>query len=385
MKKRLTETNVRTLPLKPKRYHCWDFGTDAAQGLGVLVSPNGIRTYRAVYYYPSSRKAFAMKLGRVGEMSLEEARDKTREIRGLARKGHDPRKGDPARSDNFKTTIEIWTEKEQIGRKQARSALETQSFVLNACKGWHGRPVGAIMYHEIEELLFVKRDIAPYSANRLHGALATFFRWCLRTHRITVNPMAAMPKPWEGATTRKRDWFKGDAADEVVRNLWKFADKLGGDDELFLKLLIITGKRKGAIKGMAWEQISNDWFWTPPPGSKTKRNHAIPLPTLAQTVLGKHQKSGSVIHRVDRNLQGKIRKALKLDDFIFHGLRHIVETRLGDLKVPWYVRDMLLDHAPLRGAGRGYDHGNNRDVMAEALETWCGHITKLVQSKPRRL
>lgn len=379
MKKKLTEANVLTLPTRSKPYHVHDFGSEAAHGLSVLVSPNGIRTFRATYYFPGSRKGRAVKLGRVGEMTLDAAREKTRAVRGLARRGLDPRKGDPAKSDNFKTAVEIWTEREQIGRKGNRSAEQCSGFLLSACRGWHGRPIGAILYHEIEELLHFKRDVAPYSANRLHAHLATFFRWCKRTHRIAVNPMAEMPKPWNGGKPRQLDWFSGEGADEVVRGLWTLADQLGGDDAAFIKLLVITGKRKNAVKGMALEQIVNH-FWTPPPGSKTKRNHPIPLPKLAQRIMGKG-KAGPIIKRVDPALQSKVRKALKLENFIWHGVRHIVESKLAELKVPFHIRDLLLDHAPVRGAGRGYDHHSYEQEMLEALERWCGHIEQLVTPK----
>lgn len=382
MKKHLTSANVLTLPTKRAAYHCWDTGSDSAKGLAVLVSPNGVRTYRAVYYYPGSAKPHAFKLGRVGEMSLDDAREKTREVRGLARKGLDPKAGDPARSGDFKSAINVWTQKEQLGRKQARSAHSTEGFVLSATRAWHARPIASIRDTEIEELLHVKREVAPYSANRLHAHLATFFKWALRTKRIAVNPMAVMPRPWEGGKPRAYDWFKGEAADKVVRELWLLAGELGGDDEMYIKLMVITGKRKNAVLKMAWEQIVNN-FWAPIPGSKTKRNHAIPLPKLAMRILGKPKKTGQVMYVREGKLKMLVRQRLKLDSFIWHGVRHIVETKLAELRVPYHIRDLLLDHAPMRGAGRGYDHYVPREEMLEALERWCAHILK-VTGRPRR-
>lgn len=380
-KKRLTQTNVTTLPTKSLPYQVWDYGTEAAQGLGVLVSPNGVRTYRAIYYYPGSSKPLAIKLGRVGEMSLDNARERTREIRGLARRGLDPKKGDPARSSNFKSAVEHWTEKEQVGRKQVRSSEQTMNFLLGSTRAWHARPVASIRKGEIEELLDTKRDQAAYAANRLHAHLSTFFKWCLRTERISINPMAAMPRPWDGAKPRDREWFKNEAADQVVQGLWKLADEIGGHDERFIKLLVITGKRRNAIETMLWEHVDRTWWWTPPPGSKSKRCHPIPLPKLAQRLLGKHQKVGLVVGRPSSGLKAVVRRELDLPDFIFHGVRHIVETKLGELKVPFHIRDLLLDHAPMRGAGRGYDHHSYKDEMLEALERWSSHIEALVAPK----
>lgn len=381
-RKRFTPTNVLTLPTKARPYQVWDHGTDAAQGLGVLVSPNGIRTFRAVYYYPGSSKSYAMKLGRVGELALDDARERTREVRGLARKGLDPKQGDPARSADFKGAVKDWTRLEQIGRKRNKSAEESEAFILHSTKGWHVRPVAAIRKGEIEELLHIKRDMGHgYAANRLHAHLLTFFRWCVRTDRIAINPMAEMPKPWNGAKRRDREWFKREKADDMIRTLWRIADAEDDDEGRFVKLLLITGKRKEAIASMSWEQIMNDWTWEPIVGNKRKRCHAIPLPSLAQKVLGKRKRSGLVMPDVRQGrLIGLIRRESGVEDFILHGVRHIVETKLAELKVPSDFRDMVLDHAPVRGAGKDYDHHEYRDEVLAALETWCAHLEKVVRA-----
>ena len=74
-----------------------------------------------------------------------------------------------------------------------------------------------------------------------------------------------------------------------------------------------------------------------------------------------------------------------VDDFFFHGLRHTLETRLAEFRVPPHIRDLLLDHAPARGAGEGYDHHHYRDEMAEALELWAAHIEKVISPKGARV
>ena len=38
------------------------------------------------------------------------------------------------------------------------------------------------------------------------------------------------------------------------------------NEEKFVKLLILTGKRRNAVQGMRWEQLDGDWYWTPPKG-----------------------------------------------------------------------------------------------------------------------
>ena len=78
-RRKLTDRNVLTLPIKTKPYHVWD---ERQEGLGVLVRPSGIRTYRCAWNYPNGpTKVFA--LGRVEDISLDEARRRCAEARRL--------------------------------------------------------------------------------------------------------------------------------------------------------------------------------------------------------------------------------------------------------------------------------------------------------------
>jgi integrase len=379
-RKRLTETSVFNLPTRRVQYRVWDSGPNSARGLFILIQPSGTRTYHVLFRFKSSPKEHTLALGRVGEATLEEARDKALEARRKAARGDDPRVSDA--SDTFKAIVEKWTTNEQQGRKECVSAERTLTFVLSNTKRWHDRPIGSLRYGEIDDLLSAKRKSSPYACNRLHAHLMTMFRWTVRTKRIPVNPISDMPKPWLGEKPRQRDWFKGEKADGVIVALWRYADQVGGIHGKFIKLLVITGKRRVAVETMRWDHISSDWYWSPTLGSKGKRCHAIPLPKLAQRILSPRQDIGRVL---DGNVSPAwmvldVRKMIEVEDFIWHGCRHIVETKLGELKVPPHVRDMLLDHAPLRGSGGNYDHGTYRDECLAALELWCSHIEGLLAS-----
>ena len=48
--------------------------------------------------------------------------------------------------------------------------------------------------------------------------------------------------------------------------------------------------------------------------------------------------------------------------------------------IPPYLRDMLLDHAPQRGSGKGYDHHDYIPEMREAMELWAREIKRLTSS-----
>lgn len=388
-RRRLDESNVLGLLLpkhgeSPKRY--WDAGTDAVRGLCVLVHPTGTRSYVVHWRYQGSTREQNKKLGRVGEMSLEEARTEALKLRSIVRKGEDPRHSNPLNSDNYKAAVELWT-KDQRDAKLRTSADLTCTFLLARTRRWHDRPVATIQPAEIAQLLLDVRDGtkkrrgAPYSAIRLHAHFKTFFLWCAKKRLIAENPAQYIDTPWTGAKRRERAWFSGEQADEAIAKLWRCADELGGKRGRFLKLTLCTGKRRAIVETMRWEHIDRAWVWTPPKGSKSKRNHAIPLPKLAQQLLGERKLSGRVIPPIcPVTLANNVRKMTGIDDFLFHGIRHIVESKLAELRVSSDLRDLLLDHAPRRGAGAGYDHHNYMDEMREALTLWSAHIERVTKA-----
>jgi integrase len=408
----LTEENVLTLQLKRRQYVVWDRGNGRGSepcqvGLSVLVSPGATRTYRSTFYFPpdhpkgSNRKGgrvgHTRKLGRVGELTLKQAREQCARDRVDAKNGIDPRERATS-SDRYLDAVMDYIAREQIGKRGNISHAEVKR-ILESCTAWHQRPVATITPQEIHEALEKVRDGSnvdgtiqrprPYLANALHTRLRTFFDWCAKPTigKLATSPMVGIDKPWNGAKPRDREWFKSTAGDQAIRSLWSAADKLDAIEGAYLKMLLLTAKRKSALAKMRWERIDADWFWDAPPSErKNKRLHGIPLPSLAQRVLHPRKSTGFVFPgdhdghlRVNGDmLQKRIIKASGFEDFFFHGVRHLAETKMAELRIAAHIRDVLFDHAPVRGTGKSYDHHDYRDDMLAALETWAGHIERLV-------
>ncbi|MDP2410074.1 MAG: integrase arm-type DNA-binding domain-containing protein [Pseudolabrys sp.] len=399
LRKKFTDRNVMTLRSEAKQYMVWDMGTGAVKGLGILVSPQGTKSYRSYWYYEGSSKAHSRTIGRVGRMSLKAARAQCLADQTSAEQGINPAASDATKSDKFASLVEEFVQREQIGRKENVSADETRRVLLRDCADWHDRPVATIKPTEIQHRLELVRKgdgkklkARPYLANALYGRLNTFFAWCAKPMigKIRSSPMVGIDKPWDGAKRRERDWFnEGAPSDNAVKAIWSAAEKIGGTEGAYLKVLLLTGKRKSALANMKWQEVDENWYWNAPkPTKKYKRLHGIPLPKLAQRILHPRKASGYVFPGKDNGhiyvngspLQSKIIRASGMEDFFFHGIRHVIETKLGsDVKVLPHVRDLLLDHAPSRGSGANYDHGAYKSEMLAALELWADYVEKLVQ------
>ncbi len=379
----LTEARVAGLRVKAGAYLTWDHGNDSQKGLAVMVQPSGVKTYTAFYNFPK-QPSKSMALGRAGEMTLEAARKRTGEIRAKAKQGIDPRADDPTRSLTFGELVALWHERELTGRKKNVSADATRSLVEYHCKAkfWN-RPAGTIRYNEIDDLLCRLRDKQQRgpTAARLYAHLASIFKWAVGTRRLAASPMLGMPLPYK-VEGRAYDWFQAPRSDEVLRDLWKLGGELGGDSERFIKLLILTGKRRNAVQTMRWSAIDREtWLWTPKAGSPTKRNNPVTLPALARRVVGAHQKQG-VVARVSeadaQRLQAVVRKRLELPDFVWHGVRHITASGLARLKVAPHIARLAMDHAPVSDVHSGYEHVDWTPEIAEAMEAWAAYVAKLI-------
>jgi integrase len=384
-RKRLNEANVLTLQLKPKTYRVWDrFDRDSAPGLHALVQPSGTKSYRVIYKLDGQSLERSVQVGRVGEVTLKQARAKAREVRALAADGTDIKSSDPKRSETFKSCVEHWV-KDRTAKKPRVSDEKVMQFVLGSTKAWHDRAVRTIRPKEIETLLADKRDNgrsgrgAKYAAVQLYTHLRTLFAWLAKHHNVEPNPMLKVEKPWQGAQRRERTWFHGTHADDAIVKLWRLAERVGGDRGKFLQLLIVTGKRRATVENMKWQDIDRDWYWRPPQRSKSKKNIPIVLPQLARQILGGHRYvKGRVLFVDQRALAKDIRDNTDLEGFIFHGVRHVIATKLKELRVDADIRRLVCDHEPYNDVHADYEHGDYREEMLEASERWCSHVQRLI-------
>lgn len=403
----------------------WD---SKVRGFGLRVTAGGAKSFIFNYRFadPSDRRKsnqYRYTIGparltpRGAGWSVDEARKEANDWSKLIDRGeshplaerrgrHDAVKA--ARdAETFRQAVADYITHEQKGRKGNVTAGEVERAILKGCAEWLDHPVADVTAKDIGNLLRQIRDgkgkvkPKPYMANRLYAYLKTFFAWCASpdVQKIAASPMTGMKRPWEGEEVRDRVY-----SDKELKAIWRAADGIGDVGGAYIKALLLTGKRRGALAAMRWTEISEDGIWIPPTDprrrKRTKRLHAIPLPKLVQRVIAplKPKKTdedaspyvfrgrlrGTRLY-AGTDLSDDVKEKSGIADFIFHALRHTVETRLAEFKVPPHVRDLVLDHAPARGAGAGYDHFHYRDEMAEALELWAKHIETVVLPKGARV
>lgn len=376
-------------------------------GLALRVSYGGARTW--CHYYRIDGGLIRRKLGAYPALSLDDAREAWGQDRKMLRDGVDPKAAheqrvaeaaaERATTRTFAQAVGEYHEHYLTGEAGVSGADDVRDRLLRECATWKKRPVASITAQEVGRLLRSVRDAEhvgrhgqvfegrPVLANRLHANLGTFFKWCCRPDvgAVIESPVANVPRPYRGEEAREVVYTA-----EQIGALWRAASRLGAHEGAFLRLLLLTGKRKVALAGLRRDEVGGDGWWRPPQQKRrlrkeTKHNWPIPLPQAALDVLSKTPQVDDCPYFFEgrhrgkplspgRSLQDKVKAASGVADFFPHGVRHTVVTTMKDLRLPTDLIDRYTDHSPKRGTGRSYDHHEAVDELHDAADTWGRYV-----------
>ena len=183
-------------------------------------------------------------------------------------------------------------------------------------------------------------------------------------------------------------------SDRELAAIWRAC----GDDDYgrIVKLLTLTGCRRGEIGGMCWSEfdVGNGMWTLPAERAKNKRALVLPLPPAAWQIVE------SVPHIVDRDqlfgersdvgFRSWYSSKMALDarcgvtGWTVHDIRRTVATKMGDLGVLPHVIEALLNHASghKRGVAGTYNRSIYEKDVRAALVLWADHVHTLASGRP---
>ncbi len=397
-------------------------------GLFLRVRTNGIKSWLFCFRLPGDRTVIRMTLGSTENISLKEARVKVTELRKLVVEGIDPRSARAAaRAENahaitmqklFQDWIEfikitgevtlIWIKRhEDRWRLHLKKNLENL-FVKDVTRGHLASALDAMARKGIRE-----------ETRKALTTLNLMLDYGLTRHYIDQNPSRMLkPKDFSASPNRSRDRV---LTLEELQKLWKVLDrtiliKKGKETKLAMnpvlsgaiKLLILTGARRGEVAGMQWEELSVDreeWV-LPSTRTKNKNKHVIFLHPLSLKILSElrlltggskfvfNTGSGS-IHRdyitnainkllaVSPNAKEK-KKATSapLSDvkpFTVHDIRRSCSTAWAEhLKVQPHIIERMLNHQPLNKLVAVYQRATYSEEQKAAWRAWGDLVEKQI-------
>jgi integrase len=270
---------------------------------------------------------------------------------------------------------------------------------LHVIAPWGRRPIDSITRRDVRDLVekLIAND-APITANRLFSLIRKFFNWAVEHEIVAASPCAGLRPP---TTETARDRV---LTDDELRRVWQAADKTAGPFGALIKLLALTGARRGELAGLQWQEIdlSKRLISLPRERVKNNRAHDIPLSAQALDVIRQiPQISERYVFALNANapINGFSKDKRRLDalcgvaGWAVHDLRRTCASGLAQLGIALPVIERVLNHISGSFAGivavyQKYDFAAEKRA---ALDAWGQHVAavgasgKAAKSKVVRL
>ena len=238
--------------------------------------------------------------------------------------------------------------------------------------------------HDIQKRLDRLND-TPSEHHHAFAVLRAFLNWAHQKHYVGEHPMARMKSPSVGKPRARI------LTDEELKAVWKAC----GDDthSTIVRLLILTGQRKGEIAALTQAMIGADNITLPAWLTKNSREHIFPLPALTASVVASSvarvrslKKSEPIFgvtvgdSRKRFSAWSKCKARLDVDAAVtgwtLHDLRRTFASGLAGQGVGLPVIEKILNHvsgsfAGIVGVYQRYDF---QPEMRAALEKWERHL-----------
>ena len=269
-----------------------------------------------------------------------------------------------------------------------------------ALKTWLPAPADRFARTDAVRVLdAVKVLYGPVSANRLRSEARACWTWAVKRGALAVNPWEATPRPQAKETPRERV-----LTDAELGALYIAAGAETAPWGVLVRLLILTGQRRGEVAGMRWDELDLTAGTWALPGERTKNGHPHTVPLTAEAVAllrtvkrragaalvfeGPRQTAFSGFGKLKDSLDTAMDAAAKeagrtVTPWTMHDLRRTMATGLQRLGVRLEVTEALLNH--VSGSRSGIvgvyqRHGWETEKTA-AMCAWTAHVLAAAEGK----
>lgn len=423
---KLNATTVKTAPIKKKEYKLSDGG-----GLYLRIRPSGAKSWLFSFRLPGSRTPTPMTIGSVQDISLKDARQKLAELRQLVSEGIDPRsaraaaKTENAELITMQKLFDSWTEFLSNAKKV------TSVWVKRHQDRWRlhlKNPLGNLLARDVVRghlaaaLDSMTRKGIKEETRKALTTLNLMLDYGLSRHYIDINPARTL-KPKDFAATANRPRSRALSIGEL-KKLWHSLDQAMHAPEgiaktsamspvtsTAIKLLMLTGARRGEIAAMEWVDLDlESGIWTIPPNkTKNRQQHIIYFGRLGKQLLkdlklltseskyvfackadaNEHIHTDTLTSAIRRLIKISSQKNLKRESllngikpFTAHDLRRSAATAWGEhLQVNPHVIERMLNHQPLNKLIATYQRATYIKEQQAAWLAWDCKVEHEIASK----
>lgn len=383
MKEKLTGKLMSSLEVTGKEYEVHD---TIVIGLYVRVTAAGAKSY-IVRWGRARKKA----LGRVGILTLDQARQEATQYLYEARKHGEPlavthgRKGTalPSLREFIDDTYMPWFKTHHKGHEKTLHTLDNNFDTIMAQR------IDAITGRDLDQIrtTWMQTGNKPSTVNRKMGSISGVFSRAVEWEYITTHPVAKLKQlkvdsigvvRYLSDDEDKRLRSALDARQDEMRRERESANKWRADRDQeqkpslldlhftdHLKPMVIvslkTGMRRGELFNLKWSSVNFDTKTITVTGdtAKTSETRHIQMNTEVVTTLKEWKKQSTSDHYVFANREGdrfedvksawlKLLKRAQVIGFRWHDMRHDFASKLVMAGVPLNTVRDLLGHGDLK-------------------------------------
>jgi integrase len=300
---------------------------DTVKGLGARVTSNGARAFILTYSVRGSGRQRRYTIGGCDRWTATDARAEARRLKALVDAGGDPLRDlqDEREAPTMADLIACFRE-EHFPRLRPSTRADYTLMLKGHVVPFFGerRKVRDVVFADVDRL---HRRITEaghgYRANRVLALVSKMFALAVVWGWRETNPCKGIKRNREH---HRRRYLM---PDELARLTKVLAEEPDRDFVDIIRLLLLTGARRGEVRSMKWADLDlGAGTWSKPPsGVKQHEHHQVPLSAPARQILAE-------------------RLARKTDDseFVFPG-----DGSKGHLMNVWRAWRRLLEAAGITG------------------------------------
>jgi integrase len=383
---KLTQRSLTALAL-PEGKSESIFFDDTLPGFGLRLR-NSKQTFIVQYKLgPQHRR---LTLGTTAELSLEQARNKARDILAAVRLGRDPasekRTAVAALTDHCEAHIRRYLVLQKT-RQRSTSYHHAEHHLLVHWRSLHTLSITKIDRRVVAKALIeLAATCGPAAADRARAVLSAFFAWAIREGVIETNPVIGTNRPYDG---KSRQRVLGETE---LTQIWHAA---GNEDYgTIVKLLMLTGQRREEIGGLRWNEVDFTARLITLPSQRVKngRIHQVPLSNPAIALLRAiPQQAGhdrvfdlSSYSHPKKTLDQRIASHKPVAPWVIHDLRRSVATHMAELGIAApHIIEAILNHVSGHKSGVAgiYNRASYEQEKRQALDRWADHVMAAVEGR----
>ena len=379
----LTEIACKNAKPREKQYKLAD-----ANGLYLLVHPNGSRYWRHKYRWQGKEKLLAY--GVYPDVHLADARERREQTRKMLRLGGDP--GALRKQEKLVATVKALNTFEVVARewfgkkvwKPSHADRVMRSLESDVFPYLGTRPVADITAPEILAVVrIVEKREAVDIAGRVLQRIGAVIRYAIVTGRAERNPATDLRGALKAPAVTNRRSLPAEELPGFLRalNAYHGASQV----RLATRFHILTFVRPGELRSAEWAEIDVENALWRLPGHKMKmgQEHLVPLSKQALGVLAELREISGKSCFVFPNLstpskvmsENTLLRCIELlgyrDRTTAHGFRTTASTWLNEAGWPSDWIERQLAHAPRNKVRGVYNKAQWLSHRREMMQAWA--------------